>query len=80
MEWYVEINGYEFEVELHIDYQPAERMTLDYPGCHEEICISTVSIFGNELPSTHPIVLQVEADYDNIFEEYLEDMRDSRCY
>jgi len=72
MDWLIEIGGYEFEVELEIDHQPYEQMTMEYPGCEESIMISCVSIFGNELPSSHPIFLQVEAEYDSIFEEYKE--------
>lgn len=36
----VSANGYDFEVDF--DYQPAERMTRDYPGCSESVEINEV--------------------------------------
>lgn len=34
------------------DYSPAERMTLEYPGCDASVCITSVAINGHEVDSS----------------------------
>lgn len=40
----VHYKGFTFEYKLY--YQPAERQTLEYPGCAEEFEISNVTLNG----------------------------------
>ena len=35
-------NGAEFDVRVHYDYEPAEKQTLDHPGCEASINIYEV--------------------------------------
>jgi len=36
-------NGFEeVDIEVHYDYQPAERATRYYPGCDEMVCINRI--------------------------------------
>ena len=39
--------GEEIEVEVSFDYQPAEAMTWDYPGCNESVEIYEVKRVDN---------------------------------
>ena len=36
-------------VTVHFDYQPAERMTRDYPGCEASVEINEVLYKGHEV-------------------------------
>jgi phage terminase Nu1 subunit (DNA packaging protein) len=36
-------------LEVEYDYQPAERQTLEYPGCPEDACVNTVTHLGDEI-------------------------------
>ncbi len=66
----IEVGGYEFEVDVEVtDYQPQEPKERYYPGCPEEIYY-VVSIFGQELPDSHPIAKGV--NYKSILREYHE--------
>ena len=76
LEWTVEVDGFEIPLELGIDYQPEEKMTLEYPGCPESIEISSISLFGFDVPPEHEISKLVDADYDNIFEKYRSEVHD----
>ena len=40
----IEHNGEALEV--HYDYQPEEKQTRDYPGCHEEVEINEIFFNG----------------------------------
>ena len=33
-------------IEVHYDYQPEEKQTRDYPGCHEEVEICEIFFNG----------------------------------
>jgi len=44
------------EVEIFFDYQPAEQLTRDYPGCPESIQISEVKIDSYEDEEVEDIV------------------------
>jgi hypothetical protein len=39
----------EIECEVDFDYQPAERMTRHYPGCHEAVEINTLLLNEKEI-------------------------------
>tara|TARA_R110000782_G_scaffold113080_1_gene203046 strand:+ start:561 stop:782 length:222 start_codon:yes stop_codon:yes gene_type:complete len=40
----VSYKGFEFEYNLY--YQPEEKQTYDYPGCHEEFEITQITLNG----------------------------------
>ena len=40
------INYKGFDFQYKLDYQPAERQTLEYPGCAEEFEIYNVTLNG----------------------------------
>lgn len=42
----VTINALQENMVVEFDYQPAERQTLEYPGCDESIDITSVTING----------------------------------
>lgn len=77
-------------VDVEFDYQPAERMTRDYPGCEAEVTITSVKWRGLELIndlSSDTIESLVEDGFDTIEEcrvqaledraEYIRDLRDA---
>ena len=65
----IEVGGYEFPVQIEIDYQPEETEERYYPGCPEGVDYS-VSMFGQELDFYHPIVRSIP--YDIVLELYHE--------
>ena len=70
MQWIVDLDGYEIPVDLSIEYEPKEPMTLDCPGEPEGIDITSIELFGLEVPHDHPICKQIKAQYNEIFEKY----------
>lgn len=39
----------ELEIEVDFDFEPAERMTHDYPGCDAQVTINEVTVAGKEI-------------------------------
>jgi hypothetical protein len=39
----------EIDVDVEFDYQPPEKMTLEYPGCDEELMLTGVTAFFGEI-------------------------------
>ena len=39
----------ELEIEVDFDFEPAERMTRDYPGCDAQVIINEVTGAGKEI-------------------------------
>lgn len=39
----------ELEIEVDFDFEPAERMTRDYPGCDAQVTINEVLAAGKEI-------------------------------
>ncbi len=65
----------EIEVEIDYDYQPAEKQTLEYPGCDEEVIINSVIITSGPLktdlmPYLHGI--DIESFQENILQQIRE--------
>lgn len=70
IETQIEIDGYEFPVEVEVtDYQPEEPMERYYPGCHESVEYM-VTMFDQEIPYGHPIGKQIDPDW--VLEQYTE--------
>lgn len=62
------------------DYQPAERMTLEYPGCEASVCVTSVSINGHEVDAgvfDKRVIDRWEAD---ILAEVTAAQEDARAY
>jgi len=64
--------GIEFEVEF--DYQPEERMTLEYPGCPQEATLNEITHKGEDFYSL------LEGHHSKIESAILEQMTDPRDY
>lgn len=39
----------EVEIECHLDYEPFERMTLEYPGCPEDVTLTAAYLRGVDI-------------------------------
>lgn len=48
----LEIEDRDVDVEVDFDYDPPEKMTHDYPGCDEDVCVNEVKANGAELNLT----------------------------
>lgn len=66
-------------VDVEFDYQPAERMTRDDPGCEAEVTITSVKWRGLELIddlSSDTIESLVEDGFDSIEDAWLQAAED----
>lgn len=60
----VHYKGFDFEYRLY--YQPAERQSLEYPGCYEEFEITNITLNGIDAS-------ELLADQIEEFEEFIID-------
>jgi hypothetical protein len=67
----VQDNEVEVDVNLEFDYVPAEKMTLNYPGCDEELILEKITACFGE------IEVDSISNLDEFIEEALECMHNN---
>jgi hypothetical protein len=68
----------DLEIELEIAMNPAERATLEYPGCEAEVFIDSYRVMGQVTSERQALAdAYVRENRDDIEFEAIEEVRDS---